>query len=168
MEARLAVMSDLPQIKDMYQEIIENMNENGIRIWDEIYPCEFFQNDIENNQLYLLEGFNEIFAAFALCRSNPGSKKVRWAGRHASALYIDRLGVNVNYLKRGIASIAIEKAVQLSKAAGAEYLRLFVVDENYPAIRLYEKNGFQKAIGIYDEVICENLILHEFGYERKL
>ena len=38
---------------------------------------------------------------------------------------------------------------------GAEYLRLFVVDENYPAINLYKKTGFEKVDGIYDEVIKE-------------
>lgn len=38
MELRLAIIEDLPQIKGMYKEIIENMNSNNIYIWDEIYP----------------------------------------------------------------------------------------------------------------------------------
>lgn len=29
------------------------MDENGVPIWDEIYPCEFFAEDIENNRLYV-------------------------------------------------------------------------------------------------------------------
>ncbi|MEF2653809.1 MAG: hypothetical protein U0M37_06350, partial [Blautia sp.] len=47
MEFSLAVMQDLAQLKSIYKEIIKNMNENGIQIWDDIYPCEFFEDDIK-------------------------------------------------------------------------------------------------------------------------
>ena len=41
-------------------------------------------------------------------------------------------------------------------------------DINEPAIRLYEKNTFLKAKGIYDEVFDDGFVLHEFGYEIKV
>ena len=47
MEFSLAVMQDLAQLKSIYKEIIKNMNENGIQIWDDMYPCEFFEDDIK-------------------------------------------------------------------------------------------------------------------------
>ncbi|MGN0478235.1 MAG: hypothetical protein ACI4GO_02260 [Hominenteromicrobium sp.] len=62
----------------------------------------------------------------------------------------------------------LTKAREAAKAGGAAYLRLFVVDVNKPAIRLYEKNEFVRADGDYDEVIEDDLILHEFGYELEL
>ena len=37
MEFRLAVLQDLAEIKDMYKQIIENMNKQDIQIWDDIY-----------------------------------------------------------------------------------------------------------------------------------
>lgn len=83
-------------------------------------------------------------------------------------MYIDRLGVNVDYLKQGIGCIMLEKAMELAKEKGVEYLRLFVVDINKPAINLYIKNGFKKAEGIYDEIIDDNLTLHEYGFERQV
>ena len=49
MDLRLANMNDLPQLKEVYRNIIHNTNQNNIQIWDEIYPCEFFCDDIENN-----------------------------------------------------------------------------------------------------------------------
>lgn len=49
MDFRQAVMQDLPQLKDMYKRIIKDMNEQNIQIWDDIYPCEFFEDDIKNN-----------------------------------------------------------------------------------------------------------------------
>ncbi len=50
----------------------------------------------------------------------------------------------------------------------AEYLRLFVIDFNIPAINLYEKFGFKQVKGVYKEVIDETLSFDEFGYEIKL
>ena len=37
MNFRMAKMDDLPQLKVVYEKIIEEMNCNNIDIWDEIY-----------------------------------------------------------------------------------------------------------------------------------
>lgn len=168
MDFRLAVMQDLPQLKNMYVKIIEEMNKNQIPIWDDIYPCAFFEEDILKSQLYLMLDDTEIVSAFALCGSNTGENAVAWKNSSSRALYLDRLGVNPGYLRKGIGSLTLAKAKENAKTLGAEYLRLFVVDINTPAIQLYIKNGFIRANGIYNEVIDTDCILHEFGYEVKL
>ena len=38
MNFRLAAMEDLPQLKQVYQDIIRNMDNHQICIWDDIYP----------------------------------------------------------------------------------------------------------------------------------
>lgn len=168
MNFRLAVLSDLTQLKQTYAKIIWHMNSNHIPIWDDIYPCEFFEEDIKQNRLYLLTEHTEIIAAFALCSSHSGERHVTWENPDGKAFYLDRLGVNPNYMGTGIGSRMLEKAKEAAKALGADYLRLFVVDINTPAIRLYQKNGFRQADGFYDEAIDEALILHEYGYEVSL
>ena len=168
MEFRLAALQDLPELKAVYQELIQNMNDNQIEIWDEIYPCEFLEEDIKNNRLYVLTENEEMISAFALCDSNSGEKEVKWKTASGKALYIDRFGVNVKYGRKGIGSLMLTKAREVAETQGADCLRLFVVDINTPAINLYEKNGFTRASGIYDEVIDEELTLREFGYEVKL
>jgi ribosomal protein S18 acetylase RimI-like enzyme len=90
---------------------------------------------------------------------------VNWKDNAGKALYIDRLGVNVNYSRKGIGSYMLTKAREKAKTLGAEYLRLFVVDINKPAICLYIKNGFTKAMGVYEEIIGDDLVFHEYGYE---
>lgn len=167
MNLRLATMSDLPQIIKMYKKIITKMYDNNIYIWDEIYPCKYFENDIKNNQLYLLINNNEIISAFALCCLNDTAKSVNWTDKNAKALYIERLGVNIDYLRNGIGCVAVNKAIVLARQMNAGYLRLFVVDNNYAAINLYQKVGFKKVDGIYEEVIDDDLILHELGFEIK-
>lgn len=168
MNLRLACKEDLPQLKAVYKKIIENMDRNNIRIWDDVYPCEFFGDDMEHNRLYVLTDGDEIISAFALCESNSGEGCVNWINGNDKALYIDRFGVNVNYLRQGIGSAALCQAAAAARELGAGSLRLFVVDINEPAVRLYEKNGFERADGIYDERIDEDLVLHEFGFEKKL
>jgi ribosomal protein S18 acetylase RimI-like enzyme len=165
MNFRLAVLSDLIQLKQTYAEIIQHMNNNQIPIWDDIYPCEFFEEDIKQNRLYLLTKHTEIIAAFALCSSHSGERHVNWENPDSKALYLDRLGINACYMGTGIGSQMLEKAKETAKALGADYLRLFAVDINTPAIRLYQKNGFWQADGFYDEVIDDEFVLHEYGYE---
>lgn len=168
MEFRLAVLQDLPQLKSVYKEIIQNMNRSQIQIWDEIYPCEFFEEDIKNNRLYVLTQNAEIISAFALCNSNSGENAVEWKNNNGNPVYLDRFGVNVKYSRKGIGSLMLTKAKEAAKSKDADYLRLFVVDRNQPAINLYEKNGFRRGEGIYDEIIDDDLTLHEFGYEMRL
>ena len=168
MNLRLATSNDLPKLKAVYGKIIDNMNRHNIAIWDEIYPCEFFTEDIENNRLYLLvEDNDHIVAAFALCESNPGESSVKWENPNEKALYIDRFGVNVDYSRQGIGSIMLNHAIALAKQKGAKYLRLFVVDINKPAINLYIKNGFNQVPGIYEERI-DDFVLYEYGFEIKV
>lgn len=164
MNLRLAKKNDLHQLKQMYERIIDNMNKNNIQIWDEVYPCEFFQEDIENKRLYILTEDDDIVAAFALCESNDGEEYLKWKNTKEKALYIDRFGVNVKYLRQGIAGLMLKNAMELAKLKNAKYLRLFVVDINKPAINLYLKNGFKQVDGIYEEKI-KDFVLYEYGFE---
>lgn len=168
MDFRQAVMQDLPQLKDMYKRIIKNMNEQNIQIWDDIYPCEFFEDDIKNNKLYILLNNGEIVSAFVLSDTNSGETAVEWNDNHAKAVYIDRLGINIKYLKKGLGSLMLDKAKEIAKTLNAEYLRLFVVDINIPAIQLYTKKEFIKVNGVYNEIFDDGFVLHEHGYEIKL
>lgn len=61
MEFRLADIKDLPQLKAVYKDIIEDMNHKQIQIWDDIYPCGFFEEDIRNNRLYLFSIMPSLF-----------------------------------------------------------------------------------------------------------
>ena len=54
MEFRLGTLSDLPQIKQTYKQIIRKMKSQGLNIWDDIYPLEFFKEDLVNQRLYVL------------------------------------------------------------------------------------------------------------------
>ena len=103
-----------------------------------------------------------------MTNDHSGYKNVEWQDNTATAVYLDRLGVNVLYGRKGIASMMITKAIEVGRKSGAKYLRLFVIDENKPAINLYEKNKLRKAKGIYTEIIDDELSFNEYGYEIRL
>ena len=168
MNFRLATMNDLNNIKTMYEGIVENMNQNNICIWNEYYPFECFNEDINCQRFYVLEDNENLVAACALCDSNEAENSMEWEKKESKAMYIDRLGVSVNYQGKGCGSLLIKNINELARKNAVEYLRLFVVDINKPAIGLYEKNGFKKLDGIYEEKINENITLKEYAYEKKV
>ena len=102
MEFRLAVIDDLPQLKKVYKDIVKNMNEQNIEIWDDIYPFSLFEDDIRKEQLYVLTCKDEMVSAFALTKTNKGETSVEWRSKNDKVYYLDRLGVNINYSKKGI------------------------------------------------------------------
>lgn len=167
MDVRKAAAKDLPYFKEMYREIVGEMKSQGIDIWDEVYPSEFLGEDIEKERLYLLTEGEETVAAFALCEESGGENAVAWEDGGASALYLYRLGVSPKFLRRGIGSAALEKAVRIAGEKGAKYLRLFVVDSNEPAVNLYLKNGFRRVEGVYEDKIVPGFTLREHGFEIK-
>ena len=101
MNFRLATLQDLSYLKEMYQEIAAFMIQNNLHIWDEVYPCDFIEEDINNNQFYVLVDQQDIVAGFSLNQDNPGAKHVKWLNQEAKALYLDRFGVNIHHQHKG-------------------------------------------------------------------
>lgn len=67
--------------------------------------------------------------------------------------------------QRGVGRAAIQQARRIARARGAQYLRLFVMPVNRPAIRFYERAGFTRAADIHEEVVDAALTLREYGFE---
>ena len=60
------------------------------------------------------------------------------------AFEIERIYVDQPFKGGGIGKVLISKAVELATASRATYLWLGVWENNAPAIRFYEKNGFKQ------------------------
>ena len=170
MNLRLATQKDLPLLKNIFDKIVDNLNKNKINIyWSEWYPYEEFEIDISNNNLYVLEKDNNIVAAFGLYDNSAGQECFSWQDSQAKAKYLARVGVNVDYLRQGVASRIIDYAKDIVKKQGVEYLRLQVVNVNIPAINLYKKQGFVQVAGKYQEYLDWNgETITEYGFELKI
>lgn len=165
---RLAKMSELYEIENMFKDIIEDMYKQNIKIWNEFYPTECFEDDIKNNQLYVLEDNNNIVAVTALINTTEGAEEFNWKDKDNKSLYIARLGVNIKFKKQGYGSKLLDNIKQEAKRLDAKYIRLCVADCNIPAINYYQKNAFVKQDGIFVERINETTKLTQYGMEYKL
>lgn len=169
MKLKLAENKDLPALEAMFKEVVENMYKNGITIWNEFYPFEEFAIDIANKNLYLLTNEDEIIAAFGIYNNANGENCFEWQNKNAKAVYLGRVGVNVNFLRQGIGEQVLKQTLEIAKQKNAKFLRLLVSDINTPAINLYRKNGFTQSIGVYNEfseTLGKNIT--ELGFEMEV
>lgn len=169
MDTRLALTKDLPKLKKMFDKIVKVMESNNVFIWNEYYPYEEFENDIQNKNLYVVAQDGKIISTFGLFDDVNGSQCFDWCDKNEKALYLGRFGVNPNFQKCGYGAKTINEVMKIAKKFGAKYLRLQVVDTNIPAINFYKKVGFVKVNGKFEEYIKEtNTTLIELGFEIKL
>ena len=71
LRVRRAEPSDLPAVKEMYAALVARMDQEGWGVWDETYPRDFVEKDIERGQFYLLlEG--SVWRGFALPPTTTG------------------------------------------------------------------------------------------------
>ena len=102
-----------------------------------------------------------------ICNEAPdeaAAAAMGWQAPAAPALYLARLAVAPACQRTGLGSRALRAAMALAAGQGAQYLRLFVVDTNAPALAFYRKNGFCKAGGCRKEDVGTGM-LRELGFE---
>lgn len=165
---RRAAFSDLPAVKEMYAALVARMDQEGWGVWDETYPRDFVEKDIEQGQFYLLLEGDRLAGAFALPAHDNGEGDVPWQEPSVPARYLYRFGIAVEYGGRGLGRLALERIGELARGLGAGYLRLYVAHENEPAIALYRKAGFSQPPGEFGEVLEDGTRLFEYAFEKRL
>lgn len=165
---RRAEPSDLPTVKEMYAALVARMDQEGWGVWDETYPRDFVEKDIERGQFYLLLEGERLAGAFALPAHDNGEGDVPWQEPSAPARYLYRFGIAVEYGGRGLGKTSLGLIEELAKSFGAQYLRLYVAHENLPAMGLYQKAGFSQLPGEFGEVLEDGTRLFEYAFEKRL
>ena len=67
MQFRQALPADLEVLTAMYRRLTNYIEETGVHIWDDQYPCPLLAGDIEQGRLYAIFNGEEPVGAFALC-----------------------------------------------------------------------------------------------------
>ena len=165
---RRAEPSDLPTVKEMYAALVARMDQEGWGVWDETYPRDFVEKDIERGQFYLLLEGDRLAGAFALPAHDNGEGDVPWQEPSAPARYLYRFGIAVEYGGQGLGKTSLGLIEELAKSFGAQYLRLYVAHENLPAMGLYQKAGFSQLPGEFGEVLEDGTRLFEYAFEKRL
>lgn len=144
MNFRLAEKKDIECICSIIASAIEEMENNQIYQWDEIYPAKTdFLEDIEKENLFVGMIDNDFSVLFTLNKEcDEQYKNGIWKYPDSEYCVIHRLCVNPKYQNRGVAGKTLNYIEDKLRNSGIETIRLDVFCRNPFALSLYRNNGY--------------------------
>ncbi|ADL08593.1 GNAT family N-acetyltransferase [Thermosediminibacter oceani] len=131
--------------REIFFEMLSNQNKDSFR---EVHNEAFRHSP--NAALLNDEDMNGMLEA---CKENPGLKGLCLYNGRPAGIYdlklknkigwIETIGVYPDFQGHGIGKALLKKSVDILRASGAEEIRLFVIDVNQRAYKLYKKFGFE-------------------------
>jgi ribosomal protein S18 acetylase RimI-like enzyme len=163
MNYRLGRLEDVEEISRMVDSAKELMSSQGIEQWDEIYPAkEDFEDDIKKQTLYVVIDDDNLeseessadtnnekltdsnLAAIYVISTEYDDAYNNASWEYDNACIIHRLCVAPGQQNKGIGKKLLDKIEGQLVDMGFDSVRLDVFSENPFALRLYEKNGYEK------------------------
>lgn len=147
---RLANKKDLDSILKIVEDARVLARSLGSKQWlgNDGYPNkDTFEQDIKNNQLYVLQIKDTPIAICVISRiAEPTYKKIyqgSWLTKNIEYLVIHRLAVKKEYYKKGLAVKLLTYAENLAKKEKIKSIRIDTSKENQPMLRLVEKMNYK-------------------------
>lgn len=146
MNIELARIEDIENINILFREVVKNMHDKGIFMWNDKYPFLTFETDILDNNLYLIKEKDEVVGSFVLSDiGNPDFNEINWNYKGKKWISLNRLAILPEKQGMGYAKRAMEYIENKVKKDGYESIRLTVYDKNEIAIMLYRKFSYIKV-----------------------
>ena len=142
---RAITLNDLKALQSISKQTFtetfasSNSKENMEKYLDEALSLEKLTEELNNSNslFYFIEDNNTPIGYLKL---NMGASQTELNDN--SALEIERIYVTQAYQGKKVGQQLYEKAIQVAKEKGVEYIWLGVWEENHKAIQFYTKNGF--------------------------
>ncbi len=110
--------------------------------WNEAYPgWAEINHDLETENLYVLTQGDAIIGAVSIVPENELDDFSCWRCRDSRE--IARVVIGKNYQGRGLAGEMVAQLLAQLKGAGCQAVHLSVVKHNSPALKTYQKLGFE-------------------------
>ena len=148
---RKCLESEIAETGAFYDFVVKWLDEhvNYPRWIYKVYPSEASVRQMtENGSQYICTEDGRIIAAFVLNDVPEGNyRNGKWSRDlpYGSFMILHTLALDPELWGKGIGSEIVRFCIDRAKSGGYKALRIDVVPDNYPAIRLYEKNGFTYA-----------------------
>ena len=155
LEITKGTAADVDALARLYEDLIAHLNRHtNYPGWIAgIYPTrEDAEAGVLENCLYVARMDGRIVGTMMLRnRPEPGYAKADWRIRldDGEVLVVYTLAVHPDYLHRGIGKALLAFAVDRAGQTHMKAVRLDVYEVNEPAIRMYERAGFE-YIGTVD------------------
>lgn len=142
-----ATSQDLPAIVALYDRVSAAMegSPHSARWRPGIYPAESdIRAHIDAGSLWLGWEGTPLVASYALDHNLGDYASYAWPTAVApqEVLVIHLLCVDLDRRNHGLAKQLVEHAISKARETGASVIRLDVIAQNLPAIKLYESHGF--------------------------
>lgn len=141
--------TDVDELSKLYDDLNDYLEKNvNYPGWRKgIYPIHQHAEDgIKNGTLFVARDNGKIAGSVVLNHeAEEVYHKAKWhfESDYSDVIVIHTLVVHPDYLKHGVGRALMDFAIAHSIQKNAKSIRLDVYEENTPAIRLYEKLGFE-------------------------
>lgn len=138
---RKATIKDLPQIMDIINEIVKEMQIIQNYQWNSTYPTSsVFLNDIKNENLYVYQDIsNEIIGLICVdCHQPNEYKNLNWSLSN-EAIVIHRMAVNTNFRGKNIGRTLMNHAEKLARKSNISILKTDTYSTNINMNALIKK-----------------------------
>ena len=147
-EIRLATIEEYDRVLAFYYATIDMMKDSEFNsLWKkDVYPSNaYIKESIEKGELWICEIDGQISSSMVLNHEcNDGYRSVEWptTPEKDQIFVIHAFGVLPTQHGKGIGSQMLRNAIAHASKNSVKVIRLDVLSDNIPAVRLYTKNGF--------------------------
>ena len=143
---KIAKISDIESIMNMYDSCVRGMINEGINQWDNEYPNrDIIKNDIKAETYYVALLKNKVIAGVNIDQKQDNQYlDVKWKDKTNSFLVVHRLAVSKNWWGKGIGRLLMLYAEDLVIQKKLKSIRLDTYSENPLAISFYKKLGYEE------------------------
>ena len=142
---------DKDEVMQLLNAAKENMKENGLDQWDEIYPAiSDVAKDIKEGTLTLVKQRGKLVAVYTLNKHQDAAYKFgNFKDNSDNFIVLHRLCVKPEYRGMGIAARTLRHIDEEALKEGFSSIRLDVFTKNPRAVKLYESAGYSYAGDAY-------------------
>jgi len=139
-----ATTNDILEVEKLYNAVSDS---NDFCKWKSgVYPAlQDIEDDILNGTLYLHLTDSNISGVIVLDHvptQNPDNGSWMIDAEDEEVLNVRRFAVHPGYSRGGIGKLLLNFADKLASEKGMKTIRLDVYEENMPAVKVYEKQGY--------------------------
>ena len=140
-------LEDINEVKEISEKTFsetfaeENTEEDMKNYLEENFSYEQIKKEVSNDKsiFYIVKDEAEVAAYMKV-----NFEEAQTEEGYNNSLEVQRIYVLEKYKGKKIGKTLIEKAKEIGKENNLEYIWLGVWENNFPAIKFYEKQGFEK------------------------
>ena len=151
MKIRLANDKDIIRVLEITNACANHMINQNIFQWDENYPSqEAFNEDVQNNSLYVIEKNNDILGCLCIsAKIDDVYKNVKWLTLNERNIYLHRLAIHPDHQGKGLALKLMSYAEEFTIQKGYKSIRLDTFSGNPKNNKFYNLQGYTKLEKIF-------------------